>query len=554
MLTALTVKNYVLIESLTWMPDARFNIITGETGAGKSILLGALGLLAGERADTKTLFNADEKCVIEAVFHVANVNELKNFFTENDLDFEQDCTLRREITPNGKSRAFINDTPVTLEVLQGAAVYLFDIHSQHDTLLLAKSDFQLRLTDAFAQTHHLLADYQNLYTEFTQLNKKLQSLTEYASKSQKELDYDLHSLNELQQAHLQTGEQEELENELAVLENAEEIKIKLNECLQVLSESEASVHTGLSHAISGLLQLQKINPEWENYTNEAKNALAICKDLAKELQRQEERTEANPERAMEIRQRLDTIYRLQKKHAVATIGELLEIKQQLVVKTQGFEDVESQIALIKNDLEVCTAKLQQTARLLSDKRKSIITQLSERIVQLLADLGMPNAHFTIDCSTTAYTATGIDKIQFLFTANKGVAPVPLKNAASGGEFSRLMFALKYIWAEKAALPTLIFDEIDTGISGEISVKMAQIMQQMAAKHQIITITHLHTIAAKGNAHFYVYKQEKDARTTSKLKKLTYDERVAEIAQMISGKNASDTALQSAKELLGYVEL
>lgn len=548
MLKSLHIKNFILIDNLEWQPEQGFNIITGETGAGKSIILGALGLLTGERADSKSLLNVDDKCVVEGVFEIENYN-LAPIFNENNIDYEHVTTIRREINAAGKSRAFINDTPVNLETLKEITDFLIDIHSQHDNLLLGKADFQLQLIDAFAQNQKPLVEYGILFSSYKSLQKKLTDLKLKSSLAQKEFDYDSFLLNELNESKLQIDEQEKLEDEFKLLQNAEEIKLKLSSSILAFSEGEVSVNQLLNVIVSNLNQLSKFSTEIDNLRTRTLATLEELKDITKEIAKIEEKTEANPLKSLEIGTRLDLIYKIQKKHGVNTIAALLEIKAQLDAKISEFNNIDSEILNIENEINTSERKLSELALLISTRRKSEFQTLENQLKALFVDLGMPNATFTVQHSTVDYTETGIDKIQMLFSANKGLAPIPLKNAASGGEFSRLMFALKFVMAKKSALPTLLFDEIDTGISGEIAVKMAGMMKQMAANHQIITITHLHTIAAKGDAHYFVYKEDGQSRTNTKLKKLSSEQRINEIAQMIGGKNPTQIAFESAKELL-----
>lgn len=548
MLQSLHIKNYILIEQLDWTPVSGFNIVTGETGAGKSIILGAVGLLTGERADTKTLLNDDEKCIIEGVFNLKYYN-LKPFFEENELDYEPICTIRREISPGGKSRAFINDTPVNLEAIRDLTGSLLNIHSQHDNLLLGNNDFQLQIVDAFAENSELLKEYHLAYIQLKKLAKKLADLEETAAKSQKEYDYNSFLLQELKEAKLLPDEQEKLESEQKILENAEEIKTKLGICIQGLSEGEISVFSVLNIVNGHLNQLSKISTEFEPYRSRVAAAVEELKDINKEIARIEERTEADPARSMEVSTRLDLIYKLQKKHAVSDVVALLNIQDTLETQVEAFANIDQSIATAKKELENSQSEVAKLASSISTRRKGVFEKIETELKSLVADLGMPNAGFKIECSTIEYSSTGSDKIQMLFSANKGMAPAPLKNAASGGEFSRLMFALKYMMAAKSALPTLIFDEVDTGISGEIALKMGRMMKSMSQDHQIVTITHLHPIAALGDAHYFVYKNDSGTRTLTGIKLLNTEERIAEIAQMIGGKSPSQLAFESAKELL-----
>jgi len=548
MLKSLQIKNFILIDHLEWRPEAGFNIITGETGAGKSIILGALGLLTGARADTKSLLNNQDKCVVEGVFNLEGY-DLSSIFTENDIDYEGLSTIRREINPAGKSRAFINDTPVNLEVLKEITDALLDIHSQHDNLLLGKADFQLQLIDSFAKNQGLLAEYQQSFGLYRKCRKKLAELNETAQKSQKQFDYDSFLLKELQEAKFGVGEQEKLEEELGMLDNAEEIKIKLAASVEALSEGEIAAAILVANVVSNLNQLSKFANEFDTHKARAQAIVEEIKDITRELSRIQEKTESNPEKALEIRARLDLIYKLEKKHGLGSISELLTLATSLTKQVSDYQNIDTEIANFEQELEVISSKIEKQAQSLSERRTAVFDTIVRQFSSLLVDLGMPNASFYIQQTASEYSETGTDKIAMLFSANKGLAPVLLKNAASGGEFSRLMFALKYVMAEKSALPTLIFDEIDTGISGEIAVKMGEMMKKMALGHQIITITHLHTIAAKGNAHYFVYKEDGAARTNTKLRKLSETERIDEIAQMIGGKNPTALAFESAKELI-----
>ncbi|TAF77593.1 MAG: DNA repair protein RecN [Bacteroidetes bacterium] len=548
MLKSLSIKNYALIESLLFEPSEGFSAITGETGAGKSIMLGALNLLTGERADSKTLLDDSQKCVIEAIFSISKLN-LSDFFTQQELDYQEDTVIRREISPQGKSRAFINDTPVNLDILSEISAKLMDIHSQHDNLLLATSKFQLNIIDAFAQNASFLNQYFIDYQAYKQLVENIEKWKIEASQMQKEFDFNSYLLSELLEAKLEIGEQELLENEVSTLENAEDIKLKLNTCAEILSGSEIAIENGLAQVLSQINQLAKISNQFDDLRRRILALVAESKDITNEISRFEEKTELDPERLAQTRERIDLIYKLQKKHGVSTIEKLIEIQQDLDSKTVGFSSISEQIENAEKQRFEQENKLKKLALSLSESRKKQFKVLENQVIEHLKNLGMPNNTFLIECNEIPFTETGIDKINMLFSANKGVNPVALKNAASGGEFSRLMFALKYIMAEKTALPTLVFDEIDTGISGEIALKMADMMQKIAQKQQIITITHLHQIAAKGTKHFFVYKDEKATSTKTNIRLLSDNERITKIAEMIGGSNPSLASIESAKEML-----
>ncbi|GAB4131928.1 MAG: DNA repair protein RecN [Raineya sp.] len=549
MLKNLFISNYALIEKLELTPHKAFNVITGETGAGKSIILGALGLLLGNRADKKVLFNEQEKCIVEAQFEIETY-QLQQVFEEAALDYEAQTTIRREVSANGKSRAFINDTPVNLEVLSSITSKLIDIHSQHDNLLLSVEDYQRYVLDAYTNNMSHLQQYQELFRDYQEKLKNYQRLIAEQETAQKEFDYHQFLLAELQNAQLWIGEQESLEQELGILDNAEELKSKLSETLVVLQEGDFAINTNLRGIVKTLEKLTAYSPEYEKLYERAENSLEELKDIAKEIENLYEKIEHNPQRIEQIQVRLDEIERLQKKHKVNSIEALLEIKKDLAAKVEKVLNFDEALSNAQKQQEQAYEALQKKAQQLSQVRKKGAIAVEQDLRSLFTDLGMPNAQLYIDIQATEPNISGIDKVSFLFSANKGLAPQEIKSVASGGEFSRLMLAVKYILAGKTAMPTLILDEIDTGISGEIALKMAKMMQEMSKNHQIITITHLHQIAAKGEKHYFVYKEDSQERTFSRIKELDPNERIQEIATMISGTANSEAALQSAKELLG----
>ena len=557
MLIDLKIKNYALIEKLEMNPSPVLNIITGETGAGKSIMLGAIGLLLGNRADSKLLFNQEQKCVIEGVFDISLYN-LKEVFVAEDLDFDDQCILRREISPSGKSRAFVNDTPVTLDVLRKIGDNLMDIHSQHDTLQLGDTSFQLNILDIYAGNTSLdiyagnlsyLKDYNDTYRRYKKLENDYKKLTDQLAQAQKELDYNTFLLNELEEINLQEDEQEQLETELKELENAEDIKLKLTQAVQYLTESEFNITSALKDTAHLIGQLAAFSPKYEELRTRTESCMIELNDIAGELEDAERRTEADPARTTEVQERLNVIYTLQRKHQVQTIAELLEIQRELEGKVGSVLNLDNAITSTEKAMKEAEKEMLEKAAILSERRKASFGKFEQELYTLLAELGMPNARIVIQHKEAAPTATGTDEISILFSANKGATPQSLVRAASGGEFSRLMLSIKYMLADKTALPTIVFDEIDTGISGEVAVKVGRMMQQMAQKHQIIAISHLPQIAAQGNSHYFVYKEDREDRTISRVKKLNEEERVNEIAHMIAGANPSANAYQSAKELL-----
>ncbi len=550
MLKQLTIQNYVLIEQLSFSPSSQFNIITGETGAGKSIILGALGLLLGARADTKVLFYQDQKCIIEGEFEVKPYH-LKRFFKAEDIDYEDTCILRREINKNGKSRAFINDTPVRLEVIKKLGSRLLDIHSQHQTLLLNTEHFQTYILDSFAQNHKLLNEYQEEYQAYKKALKEYHQLIETSHSAQKELDFNQFLLKELVEAELIEGEIQDLEQENEILDNAEIIKATLHNATENLTASDQSLINSLHDVLSAFKQISQFSPVYQSLYERLNSSIIEIEDVSSEIEREEMDIEFDFERAEFIKDRLNNLYQLTQKHNVNTISELLEIQEDLQNKVNQVLNFDDNLAQKKKESEEKLAVAREIADKLSLARKSVIPIIEQQIQELLTDLGMPNARLVIHQEEVEPTNNGIDKISFLFSANKGIKPEELKNVASGGEFSRLMFSIKYILADKTALPTIIFDEIDTGISGEISIKLGKMMTKMAKNHQVLCITHQPQVAGQGNAHYFVYKDNSQERTTSSIRELTQEERLQEIAQMIGGENPSQIALDNARELLNF---
>ncbi|WNB17195.1 DNA repair protein RecN [Marivirga arenosa] len=548
MLQKLLIKNYALIQELNIEPSPNLNTITGETGAGKSIMLGAVGLLIGKRADTKVLYSSEKKCIVEGIFNIKEYN-LKSFFENEDLDYDEECVIRREISASGKSRAFINDTPVTLDVLKKLGAYLMDVHSQHETLLLGDQDFQLRIIDAYSNTLDSLSEYQALYKSYVEAHRKLKSFKENSAQLQQEKEFNQFQFDELDKAKLKADEQDDLENKLEILENGEQIKLKLSEAYELVDGSEFSAIQNLHQAVESLKSIQTYGKDFQELSDRLNSTFIEIQDIAKELEITANEFEHQPEELQYTQERLSLIYSLQQKHKVDKVVDLIKVKDELEDKLLSVQDAEGSEQKLQQAVDQTFENMNKKAQEISKKRTQHFNKLENELIDLLADLGMENAIVKIDNQPKDHDKTGIDDIKILFSANKGIAPQNLKNVASGGEFSRLMFSIKYIMADKIAMPTIIFDEIDTGISGEIAIKMVNMMLKMSENHQVITISHLPQIAAKGHQHYFVYKDNSSEKSVSKIKLLTKDERSMEIAKMIGGKNPSESAIQSAKELL-----
>jgi DNA repair protein RecN (Recombination protein N) len=550
MLQSLNVHNYALINELTIDFNKGLNIITGETGAGKSILMGALSLILGQRADTSVLKDKTGKCFVEAKFNIKSYR-LKSFFDENDLDYDDLTIIRREIADNGKSRAFINDTPVNLSVLKDLSTHLVDIHSQHESLLLGDENFQMALVDSYAGHDALLHQYYGRYEEYHQVKSEYNRLINNAEKAKSDLDYLQFQYDQLEALKLNDGEQEELEEELEKLNHAEEIKLNLSKSYQLLNEEELSIILNLKEAKNALSTISKFLKESEDLTERIESAYIELQDISNEIEHLNESIEYDPERITFIRERLDHIYALQQKHKVATIGELLQIKTDLETQIENINSYDFKTDELKKQLELKKNELTQLARQISENRKQIIPDLEQKITRTLVLLGMPNAAFKIkQIPVDEFLPTGNEIIKFMFSANKNVMPEEIEKVASGGEISRLMLSLKSILVENKTLPTIIFDEIDAGTSGEIADKMGIIIKQMSARMQVINITHLPQIASKADFHYLVYKKDNHQTTNTYIKLLEKEERVNEIAKMLSGKELTDAAIENAKVLLG----
>ncbi|SDS53767.1 DNA replication and repair protein RecN [Formosa sp. Hel1_31_208] len=549
MLTQLSIKNYALIDELQVSFSNGLSIITGETGAGKSILLGGLSLILGKRADLSSIKDNTKKCIIEATFDIAKYN-LKTLFSTEDLDYESITIIRREILPSGKSRAFVNDTPVRLDSLQILGNRLIDIHSQHQTLELTNDNFQFQIIDALAENSQVLESYASALKKFKAEQRELQQLLEQKSESIKELDYNLFLLKELEDANLKVGELELLESEYETLNNVEEIKEKLLQSQQLLSNDELGILTSLTEAKHHLAKLISFGKDYDNIYQRVNSSMIELDDIVAEIENLENSLDADPNRLDVVNTKLQVLHNLMQKHTVASIDELMNIKEALSRKVSITENLDVSIAEKEKGIEVFHNELKNLTHVIHEKRTSVIPKLKQQLETILATLGMPNAKFDIRLqSSTSYLANGSDLLQFLFSANKGGQFNDLKKAASGGELSRIMLAIKSILSRYTQLPTIMFDEIDTGVSGEISNKMASIMQQMSKTMQVFTITHLPQIAAKGDAHYKVYKEDVNDITQTQLKKLTPEERIVEIAQMLGGVNVTNSALEHAKQLL-----
>ncbi len=549
MLQHLSIQNYALIDSLSIDLDEHLSIITGETGAGKSILLGALGLIAGNRSDSTSLNDKTKKCIVEAVFNIKNY-ALEDFFSTHELDYDHHTTVRREINPTGNSRAFINDTPVTLSQLKQISALLIDIHSQHETLSLQNNSFQLSIVDAVADNSAALKEYKANFNAYKLLEAELMQLKEKEANAQKESDYLLFLFNELQEANFHLNEQDKLESQLAILINAEDIKSKIASVLLALNESESSLISGLNSVKVSTNELAKFSTELQELSTRINTSFIELKDIAGELENVQDSIVFDAAKLELISERLDLLYKLQQKHRVTSIAELIAIKEDLDTKLLDFTSLENSIHKITEQLIADKKVLEKLAAALSKKRKAVISPIEKQLQQTLSELGMPNAALKIEQSDlNDLTALGKDNIVFLFSANKGSIVQELNKVASGGELSRLMLSIKSLIANSKQLHTIIFDEIDTGVSGEIANKMGIIMDKMAKTMQVITITHLPQIAAKGSSHLFVYKQEKENKTHSQIKKLNKEERVQEIAKMLSTENPTAAAIKNAKELL-----
>ncbi|MDG2281407.1 MAG: DNA repair protein RecN [Flavicella sp.] len=549
MLTTLSISNYALIKELQTDFTKGLSIITGETGAGKSIVLGALGLVMGNRADLNSLKDNSKKCVIEATFSVG-AYQLKEFFEDKDLDYEEEAMIRREILPSGKSRAFVNDTPVTLSILNVLKERLIDVHSQHKTAQLSETSYQFQILDALAGNFDLLANYSKQLKVYKKHQKELEVLVQSQEAAKQEYAYNSHLYNELVEANLKAGEQEELEETLDRLNNIEAISDALSETLNLASDEQVGLQSGLYQMKNSLDGIASFSSEYESFASRIESLKIELDDVVFELEKYLENVDVNPSEIESLNDRLQWIYALQKKHMVSSIDELLTVQSNLEIKVGQVENASEQLENKQAQIEELKLKLLAVCDKIHKKRTNSVPKLTKQLEEVLSKLGMPNATFKIEINGgKEFYTNGNDELQFLFSANMGGNYDELKKVASGGEMSRIMLGVKLILSKYTKLPTIIFDEIDTGVSGEVSNKIADVMQEMGDYMQVITITHLPQIAAKGESHFKVYKKDVEGVTTTFLKPLTKEERVTEVAEILGGKTITDSALEHAKELL-----
>ncbi|SDR67874.1 DNA repair protein RecN [Christiangramia echinicola] len=549
MLTSLSIKNYALIEDINIGLQPGFTIITGETGAGKSIMLGALGLLLGDRADFSSIRDANKKCIIEGSFSISNY-KLENFFKKEDLDYEKQSIIRREILPSGKSRAFINDTPVKVTALQKLGTYLIDIHSQHETLSLGNAEYQFNVIDTIAKNESIILQYKKELKEYKVLLNRFEELKEEQSQAAKEYDYNIFLLNELEEANLKEGMLEELEERYEELNNVEELTENLSTAVNLLQQEEIGSLDNLKAVRSSLSKIAQFSANYENFHERVQSVIIELDDLEAEMTDALDRVEANPEELEVVNQKLQIIYNLQKKHNAENIEELLTIIKDLQEKVSVTENAESALKEVQEAIKDQEEKLQVTAGKLHQNREKIIPAFIEQTEQILRDLGMPNARLNIELEMgKEFLSNGLDRLEWYLAANKGGSFKEIKKAASGGELSRIMLAVKSILAAQSNLPTIIFDEIDTGVSGEIAKKMGEILKKMGNNMQVIAITHLPQIAGKGATHFKIFKEDNEIATQTKIVRLEENDRIEELALMLGGNTKSDSARAHAKALL-----
>jgi len=549
LLNYLSVKNYALIDSVEIEFTDGLSIITGETGAGKSILLGALSLILGQRADISVLKNKEAKCIIEGNFSIKDYS-LKKFFELNEIDDEEETVLRREINPAGKSRAFVNDTLVNLNTLRELSLKLVDIHSQHQNLDLNESIFQLSIIDTFAGNKDLGKKYREKYGKYTELRKELENLKAEAGRSKEDFDYFQFQFDELEKAKLNPGEQEVLEEEQKTLDHTEEIQKNLTTIFNLISENPESVVSNLNESVRAANQTVNYLPMVEELANRIESTYIEIKDIASEIELLANQVQFDPDRASFVNERLNLIYSLQQKHKISTTEDLIEIKNNFQEKINDIESFDDRLSELQTTFDKTDRELDELADMLSGKRKGSFPAIEKYVTSQLNILGMPNAVFMISSEQhTDFTPAGRDKVDFMFSANKNGSVQNIAKVASGGEISRLMLSIKSLLSKSSGLPTIIFDEIDTGVSGEIADKMGSIMLKMSENMQVLNITHLPQVAAKGNTHYLVYKNEDTEATTTHIKRLSKDERLNEIAKMLSGENLSQQALENAKVLL-----
>ena len=549
MLLKLSVRNYALIRELDVDFENGLTIITGETGAGKSILLGALSLILGTRADTAVLLDKNEKCIVEGTFRIEEY-DLDGFFETNGLDYETTSLIRREINPAGKSRAFINDTPVTINLLKELGDKLIDIHSQHQTLMLNDNSFQLNLIDSFAGTSGQNTEYRKKFNLYLKLRKELDDAREKAGKNKADLEYYQFQLNQLTEASLRDNEQGDLEAEQEILDHAEEIKLALCQSAELFVKDGESILSMLRVIKSNLSKIRSFLPEGESLYARTETSFIELDDLASEIDRISTRIEADPARLTYINARLDTIYSLMQKHKLNSISELIIKREELGELVKSISTADDRISDLEKTLKTELASLQVIANEISKKREGVIPEIEKKVTEILKQLGMPNARFRISLNRAAdFMQSGIDQADFLFSSNRQIAPENLARVASGGELSRVMLSLKSLLTKYNNLPTIIFDEIDSGVSGEVADKVGQILSGMGKYMQVVNITHLPQVASRGTRHYHVYKDDERDSTFTRVKLLTPDERVLEVARLLSGSEVTEAAIRNAKELL-----
>lgn len=549
MLVKLSVHNYALIRELDLNLEKGLTIITGETGAGKSIILGALSLILGSRADTSVLLNKSEKCVVEGSFRILDY-DLEDFFKNNDLDFESPAILRREINPAGKSRAFINDTPVTINLMKELGDRLIDIHSQHQSLMLNENTFQLNIIDSFADNKLILETYRTSYKKFRKLQKEYTEMKEKSDKNKADLEYYQYHLNQLEEANIRKGEQEELEKEQELLEHAEEIKLSLSNIIRLFSQDDRSILSLMREIRTITGRISPFLPVELNIPDRINSALIELDDLANEVERLEHNTEADPDRLDKINKRLDQLYSLIQKHHLKNLDDLLLRKDEITNLIESIISSDEKIDELEKELNAETELLTSSSEEISRIREAAIPDIESKIIQLLKQLGIPNARFCITLSRAKdFTPSGTDIADFLFSANKQVEPENIAKVASGGELSRVMLSLKSLMTRNKNLPTIIFDEIDAGVSGEVADKVGQILSEMGRNMQVVNITHLPQVASRGNVHYHVYKEDMGDSTITTIKLLSQSERIQEVARLLSGSEITETAIRNAKELI-----
>ena len=552
MLRSLFIQNYALIDKLDIDFENGFSVITGETGAGKSIILGAIGLLLGQRADVKAIRNGATKCVIEACFDVSSY-KLQTLFNENEWEYEDECIIRRELSATGKSRAFVNDSPASLAQIKELGELLVDVHSQHQNLLLSNEGFQIKALDVIVHNEQLLTEYRSLYNEWKKAKQQLALLVEEADKNRADEDYYRYQVEQLENAHLVDGEQEELEEESDILNHAEEIKAQLYKVEQIAMSDDMCLLQGLKECVNAMQALNNVYPDSSELSDRLESCYIELKDIAEEVASKNERIEFNPSRLEEVTDRLNLIYSLQQKYHANSISELLSLQEEFATKLSAISSSDETIQQLHKQVDELFAEVIAKADYLSKQRNSASEVIEKQMCEQLALLGMPNVQFRVDFAKRKEpNLLGMDSVNFLFSANKNAPLQNISSVASGGEIARVMLTIKALIAKEVKLPTIIFDEIDTGVSGEIADRMATIMLEMGeANRQVISITHLPQIASKGKVHYKVFKQDSETETNSNIRRLTDEERINEVAQMLSGATLTEAALHNAKALLNY---